>query len=131
MMKREKPDNWASPAELAAALRSGEADVGPFKRTAKPRPAQSEPPVLTTSTVMADAWEKLAKEVLPLAITPEQEKWAKRLFFAGAMTLINSLIYSDVLDESNTDTATPQDVNRVDAIYHELNAFFSAIGQLQ
>lgn len=125
-----KRDNWASPAELAEALKSGEAGVPKAlkgTKAKKPEPA----PALTTSRVMADAWDKFSTEVMPLTITPEQEKWAKRIFMAGAMTLLGNLLYSDMLDESNTDTATPQDVNRVDAIYHEMNAFFSAIGELQ
>jgi hypothetical protein len=123
-------DNWASPEELAEALRSGEIDqaLTPNRRE---KQQKSAPPSITTSRVMADAWEKFAKEVLPLSITPEQEKWARRIFFSGAMTLMGNMLYGDILDEGNPDTATPQDVNRIDALYHELNAFFSAVSELQ
>lgn len=139
---KDDGNNWASPAELAAALKSGEIDPSVFVMPGANRhqrrafakkndvPVPKPTPGITTSRMMTDAWGALAKEVMPLSATPEQHKWAKRFFMAGGMTLLTNLIYSDTLDDSDTETATPQDVNRVDAIYHELNAFFSAIRDL-
>lgn len=149
MSKNDDDDdtgNWASPAELAAALKSGE--IGPSillppganrqqRRAfaAKNKLGETPPPALapgvTTSRIMTDAWEKIEREIIPPGTSQDKRKWAKRLFMAGAFTLLSTLINSDVLDESDESTATPQDVNRVDAIWHELNAFFSSIAELQ
>lgn len=141
--KKEKEDNFASPEELAQALKSGEIDPGHLmppganrhdrrafaKKHDTPMPVPV--PSLTTSRIMADEWNKIEAAILPPETSADKRKWAKRLFMAGAFTLLSKLINSDVLDESDESTATPQDVNRVDAIWHELNAFFSQIAELQ
>jgi hypothetical protein len=85
---------------------------------------------LVTSKIMAEAWQRLADEILPLTITPQQAEWARRFFYAGAKTVLDNLLYSDTLDETS-DEATPQDINRVDALFHEINEFFCRIGELQ
>ena len=148
--------NWATPEDLSAAIKSGEIDPSTLlppgtnrkerrafaaKRkipTPAPNPVQvpttNPGPVLTTSTLMAEEWEKIERELMPvgdIGTSPGKRKWAKRLFMAGAFTLLSKLINSDVLDENDESTATPQDVNRVDAIWHELNEFFSQIAVMQ
>jgi hypothetical protein len=136
--------NWASPAELAEAMKSGEIDPSIFlpaganrkerrafaKKHDVPTPV---PQTITTSHIMSDAWDQLAKEVMPLSATPEQHKWAKRLFMAGGFTVFNILMnhtHRDTLDESDPNALARADLERLDAIYHELNAFFSAIASL-
>lgn len=138
--------NWASPSELAEALKSGEIDSAALlppganrqqrrafavKNKLGETPPPAPAPGVTTSRIMTDAWEKIEREIIPPGTSQDKRKWAKRLFMAGAFTLLSTLINSDVLDESDESTATPQDVNRVDAIWHELNAFFSAIAEMQ
>lgn len=148
MSDEEKGDNWASSEELAAAIKSGEIDPSTLippglnrkerrafaaKRDIPvPKPDPKPAPMLgATSTLMTTEWEKIEKEILPPETSADKRKWAKRLFMAGAMTLLSKLINEDVLDESDENSITPQDVNRVDAIWHELNAFFSQIAELQ
>lgn len=132
-----KRDNWASPAELAEALKSGDAGVNRALNDAKKQrdrkaTAEKEPaPALTTSRIMANAWEQIAKEVLPLSATPQQTEWARRFFYAGAKMMMDNLLYTDTLDEKNESGASREEINRVDAIWHELNEFFCRLGALQ
>jgi hypothetical protein len=130
-----KRDNWASPAELAEALKSGDAGVRRALNDAKKqrdKKAAAEPaPALTTSRIMANAWEQVAKEVLPLSASPKQVEWARRFFYAGAKMMMDNLLYTDTLDEKNESGASREEINRVDAIWHELNEFFCRLGALQ
>jgi hypothetical protein len=132
-----KRDNWASPAELAEALKSGDAGVrralnDARKQRDRKSVAENEPaPALTTSRIMANAWEQIAKEVLPLSATPQQTEWARRFFYAGAKMMMDNLLYTDTLDEKNETGASREEINRVDAIWHELNEFFCRLGALQ
>lgn len=136
--------NWATPEDLAAAIKSGEIDPSTLippglnrkerrafaaKRDI-PAPKPNPGPMVTTSTLMTTEWEKIEAAILPPQTSMDKRKWAKRLFMAGAFTLLSKLINSDVLDE-NDEKSTQQDVNRVDAIWHELNAFFSQIAEMQ
>jgi hypothetical protein len=140
-----KKDNFASPAELAEALKSGEIDPshlmppGANRRDRRALAAKHKMPIpaaqpsLTISRVMSDAWDQIEAEVIPLSASPEQRKWSKRLFMAGGFTVFNVLMnhtHSDTLDESDPNVLSRADFERLDAIYHELNAFFSAIAEL-
>lgn len=132
----KKNDNWASPAELAEALKSGDPGVNrALKDAKKQRVKQSAGQelgrVLITSKIMANAWEQIAREVLPLSATPKQVEWAKRFFYAGGKMVMDNLLYSDTLDEKNETGASKEEINRVDAMWHELNEFFSLLGALQ
>jgi hypothetical protein len=132
-----KRDNWASPADLAEAIKSGDASVRLALNDAKKqrdRKAAAETertPALVTSRIMANAWEQIAKEVLPLSATPQQVEWARRFFYAGAKMMMDNLLYTDTLDEKNETGASKEEINRVDAIWHELNEFFCRLGALQ
>lgn len=83
-------------------------------------------PVLTTSKVLDTEWRNILEQVIPPETHPALVRTYKRFFFGGAQCLIEKLTNSDVLDES-TEAATPQDINRVDAIIHEINAYFSEV----
>lgn len=83
--------------------------------------------IITTSKVLDAAWRNLLEQTIPAETHPDLVKTYKRFFYAGAKALLDSFVYSDTLDES-TDDATPADVNRVDAVMHEINQFFCEVG---
>lgn len=83
-----------------------------------------EAKTVTVSKVIDAAWRNLLEQNVPAETHPDLVKAFKRFFYAGAKTTLDSLIYSDVLDEDHHDTATPDDIDRVDAMMHEINAFF-------
>jgi hypothetical protein len=79
---------------------------------------------ITVSKVIDAAWRNLLEQNVPPETHPDLVKTFKRFFYAGAKTSLDSLVYSDVLDEDHPDTATPEDINRIDAMMHEVQAFF-------
>lgn len=82
---------------------------------------------LTTSALLDSAWRSILEQTIPPETHPDLVKTYKRFFYAGAKALIDNLVYTDTLDESDEATATPQDVDRVDAVMHEINAFFTEV----
>jgi hypothetical protein len=86
-----------------------------------------EPRTITTSRVLDASWRSILEQTIPPETHPNLVKAYKRFFYAGAKALLDSFVYSDVLDEGEEDIATPQDVNRVDAVMHEINAFFTEV----
>lgn len=100
-----------------------------MRKTAAKRKADTEtqPRVLVTSKVMDAAWRSILEQTIPPETHPDLVKTYKRFFYAGAKSLLDNFIYSDTLDESDKATATQTDVNRVDAVQHELLAFFNEV----
>jgi hypothetical protein len=86
--------------------------------------AASEPRTLTTSRVIDAAWRSIMEQTIPPETHADLVKTYKRFFYAGAKALIDSFVYSDMLDEDDPTYATERDVDRVDAILHEINAYF-------
>jgi hypothetical protein len=108
------------------------------KRTAvpneKPAPAlapivETGAPVLLTSKVIETAWHEFAK-LIPPETHPLQVKTYKRFFFAGAKALMDNLVYSDTLAEGSDDL-TETDGKRIDAIMHEIMAFWASVAEQQ
>jgi hypothetical protein len=89
--------------------------------------AESKPRTITTSRVIDVAWRSILEQTIPPETHPDLIKTYKRFFYAGAKALLDSFVYSDVLDESEEDIATPQDVKRIDAIMHEINEFLTEV----
>lgn len=81
---------------------------------------------ITTSKVLDTAWRSILESLVPPETHPLEVKTYKRFFYAGAKTIVDTLVYSDVLDDTTGD-ATPQDVKRIDAIMHEINQFFAEV----
>jgi hypothetical protein len=81
---------------------------------------------LLVSSVLDDAWRTILETNVPADTHPLQVRTYKRFFMAGAKALIDTLVYSDTLDETQGD-ATPQDIKRIDAIMHEITAFFADV----
>lgn len=98
------------------------------KSSAKPK-VRPKPRVIVTSKIMDAAWRSIIEQTIPPETHPDLVKTYKRFFYAGAKALLDSFIYSDVLDETDEAAATPQDVNRVDAVQHEIIAFFNEVAQ--
>jgi hypothetical protein len=86
-----------------------------------------EAKTVTVSKVIDTAWRNILEQNVPPETHPDTVKCMKRFFYAGAKTLLDSLVYSDTLDESDPDTLTADDSNRVDAMMHEINAFFCEV----
>jgi hypothetical protein len=83
---------------------------------------------LLVSTVLEDAWRTILEVNVPPDTHPLQIRTYKRFFMAGAKTLMDTLVYSDTLDDSvGAEVATPQDIKRIDAIMHEITAFFADV----
>ena len=82
---------------------------------------------MVTSKVLDAGWRNLLEQTIPPETSPELIRAYKRFFYAGAKALLDSFVYSDVLDE-DTEGASPGDVNRIDAVMHEINAFFCEVG---
>lgn len=83
--------------------------------------------VLVTSKVLHDAWTSLLEQNVPPETHPNQIKAFKRFFFAGARAFLVNLVYSDTLDENEPDTATQSDIDRIDAVQHEINEYFCEV----
>ncbi len=83
------------------------------------------PPSALVSKVLDTAWRNLLEQTIPPETHPDLIKTFKRFFFAGAKSLIDDLIYSDALDEGME--ATSNDLQKIDAILHEINAFFCEV----
>jgi len=86
----------------------------------------AEAPELLVSSVLDSAWRNILETNIPAETHPLQVKTFKRFFYAGAKALIDTLVYSDTLDEG-ADDATPQDVKRIDAIMHEITQYFAEV----
>jgi hypothetical protein len=82
---------------------------------------------VTVSKIIDTAWRNLLEQNVPAETHPDLVKTFKRFFYAGAKSVMDSLVYSDTLDESEPDTLTGDDSNRVDAVMHEINAFFCEV----
>jgi hypothetical protein len=104
------------------------------KRTAVPNEHPNHPlapiaetgaPVLLTSRVIEIAWIEFSK-LIPPETHPLQVKTYKRFFFAGAKALMDNLVYSDTLEEGSDDL-TETDGKRIDAIMHEIMAFWASV----
>lgn len=85
------------------------------------------PKMLVTSRVLHDAWTSLFEQNIPPETHPNQVKAFKRFFFAGARAFLVNLVYSDTLDENEPDTATQSDIDRIDAVQHEINEYFCEV----
>jgi hypothetical protein len=103
------------------------------KRTAVPNelpPLKPETengaPVLLTSKVIETAWRSILEQTIPPETHPLQVKTYKRFFFAGAKALMDGIFHSDALDDT-TDGATIDDIRRLDAMQHEVLAFFAEV----
>lgn len=97
------------------------------KKTAAKREEKTPPRILTTSRMIDAAWRSILEQTIPPETHPDLVKTYKRFFYAGAKALIDSFVYSDMLDEDDPTYATARDVDRVDAIMHEINAFFTEV----
>lgn len=86
-----------------------------------------EPRTVTVSKILDSAWRSILEQTIPPETHPDLVKTYKRFFYAGAKALIDNLVYTDTLDGTDEATATPQDVDRVDAVMHEINAFFTEV----
>jgi len=80
-------------------------------------------PVLLVSKVLDKAWRNILEQNIPPETHELSVKTYKRFFYAGAKALMDNLVYSDTLDDK-TDDATIDDVKRLDALMHEITAFF-------
>lgn len=87
---------------------------------------QTEAPTLTTSAVLDKAWRNILETNIPAATHPDLVKTFKRFFYAGAKAIMDTLVYTDALDDT-TEDATVQDVQRIDAMMHEITAFFADV----
>jgi len=91
-------------------------------------PKMNDVPVPTgmlVSKVMAKAWEEIKAANIPPETHPDLVKTYKRFFYCGARAVMHDLVYSDALDEGMEPTA--DDLQKVDAILHELNQFFCEV----
>jgi hypothetical protein len=93
--------------------------IGPV---ANPPPS---PKFSVISKVMATAWDEIAKTNIPAETYPDLVKTYKRFFYCGARAVMHDLVYSDALDEGMA--PTQNDLQKVDAILHELNEFFCEV----
>jgi hypothetical protein len=91
--------------------------------------AQATPPttalVSRTSKLMEEGWKGVQENFIPPETHPDLVKTFKRFFYAGAKHLIDDLLYAANLDEGNE--PTPEDLSKIDAVIHEINAFFSEV----
>lgn len=77
------------------------------------------------SKIMQTGWASMLEQVIPGDTHPDLVKTYKRFFFAGAKHLLDTLLYSAELDESME--PTENDLSKVDALQHEINAFFTEV----
>src|ERR1700733_243679 len=91
------------------------------KRTAVPN--EMPVPVRLTSKVIDAAWRSILEQTIPPETNEMAVKTYKRFFYAGAKALMDNLVHGDVLDET-ADGATEVDVKRIEAVMHEITAFF-------
>jgi hypothetical protein len=88
---------------------------------------EESPRTLTMSRVIDAAWRSIMEQTIPPETNQNLVKTYKRFFYAGAKALIDSFLYSDMLDEDDPTYATERDVDRVDAIMHEINAYLTEV----
>ena len=77
---------------------------------------------MLTSTLIANAWQNVCDQVVTPDTHPDLVKTYKRFYYAGAKHLLDSLMERAGLDE--TEELTQDDLQKLDAVMHELNAFF-------
>lgn len=102
----------------------GPACVKEIKRTTEGLLLQR--PVGLTSKIMEAAWRSILEQTIPAETHPDLVKTYKRFFYAGAKAMLDDLIYSDALDDGMEPTA--DDLQKIDAIVHEVNEFFCEVG---
>lgn len=85
------------------------------------------PKMLVTSKVIHDAWVSLMEQNIPPETHPSRVKAFKRFFYAGARAFLVNLVYADTLDENEPETATQSDIDRIDAVQHEINEYFCEV----
>lgn len=90
-----------------------------------PPAAPVQPKAALISKVMAKAWEEVSSANIPPETHPDLVKTYKRFFYCGARAVMHDLVYSDALDEGMA--PTENDLQKVDAILHELNEFFCEV----
>jgi hypothetical protein len=93
---------------------------------AKTSVSRCEAPTQLTSKVLDAAWRSLLEQTIPPETHELSVKTYKRFFYAGAKALMDNLVYTDTLDETAGD-ATVDDMKRLDAIMHEIRAFFAEV----
>lgn len=94
-------------------------------RVSKPKDA----PVRTVSTskVLEAAWDAVrSSHPAWLEAHPDDVENIRRGFYAGAFTVLNTLINTDCLDEGKK-TATKQDRDRVGAMWWEVCDFLNGL----
>jgi hypothetical protein len=84
-----------------------------------------EPRIMIISHVIDKAWRNLLEQNVPPETHPDLVKTFKRFFYAGAKSLIDDLVYTDALDDGME--ATPNDLQKIDAIMHEINEYFCEV----
>lgn len=85
----------------------------------------TEPKTLLISKVLDTAWRNQIEQTIPPATHPDLVKTFKRFFYAGARAMLHDLVYSDALDDGME--PTQNDLQKIDAILHEINAFFGEV----
>lgn len=78
-----------------------------------------------SSKIMDEGWRNLLESVIPPETHPDQVKTYKRFYYAGAKRCMDALVFDAALDEGEQPTA--DDLAKVDALLHEVNAFFSEV----
>lgn len=80
---------------------------------------------MQTSKVMDQGWRSILEQVVPPETSPDLVKTFKRFFYAGSKHLLDTLVYTDMLDEGEQPTA--DDLAKIDAIQHEINEYFGEV----
>lgn len=81
-----------------------------------------KPRTMLTSTVVANNWKNTWAQIGRPDTHPDLLKTYKRIYYAGHQHMLQSLMEHADLDE--TDELTQDDLHKIDAVMHELNAFF-------
>ena len=95
------------------------------KKTAE-KIASSTAPALLTSKVIETAWRNILEQTIPAETHPLAVKTYKRFFFAGAKAFMDAIFHSDALDDT-TEGASLDEIKRLDAMQHEIIAFFNDV----
>lgn len=83
------------------------------------------PRMVCDSYVMDKAWRSLLEQTIPSETHEDLVKTFKRFFYAGAKSLIETLVYTDALEDD--ENPTPNDLMKIDAILHEINVYFGEV----
>lgn len=79
--------------------------------------------VILSSKVMATAWANILEKNIPPETDETMIKTFKRFFYSGGHELLRRLL--GVMDDG--DDLTANDMNRIDAIEHEIKAYFAEV----